>query len=304
MRILPRDPSASYKSRDRGPVEFESKLHEEEGPIMEIAKKDVVTIPPSLPIKDASELMVEKGVRRLPVTTPGQGKLQGMLITRDIIDFLGGGTKHQIIEKKHSNNFLSAINDSSKLIMDENPPYADNKSSISKVAKILIEKETGGAPIINNEKIVVGIVSERDFTRYVPSPARVKVETYMSQNVTTATPNTYLIEAMKKMISKGFRRLPVIEDNELVGMLTSVDVLNYFGTSEMFKHMKSGDATDAMHEEVRKIMTKDIVTATPQADLGETTRRMNEHGYGGLPVVENESLVGIITERDILEILV
>ncbi|KXB00224.1 hypothetical protein AKJ40_01625, partial [candidate division MSBL1 archaeon SCGC-AAA259M10] len=273
------------------------------GRIMTIAERDVITIPPSLPIKEASEKMVRNGVRRLPVTSPGTEKLHGMLVTRDIVDFLGGGEKNQIIEKKHNHNFLSAINDPSKIIMDRDAPYADNKSSISDVAKILIEKNVGGTPIVDKERKVVGIVSERDFARYIPSPAQTRVEAHMTQNVVTAEPDLFLIDIMKRMINEGFRRLPVVDNNKLVGVITSVDVLEYFGTSEMFEHMSSGDAKDAMAIEIRELMTKNPITVDPKADLGETARRMEKHGYGGLPVVENGKLVGLITERDIVELL-
>ncbi len=300
---MTKDPSASYKSQDRGPVEFESKLHEKEGEIMNIANKNVITISRGLPIKNASEKMVEEGVRRLPVTDPGTNKLQGMLVTRDIVDFLGGGDSHKIIENKHSGNFLSAINDSSEIIMNSDPPYAQNKASISDVAKILRDEGVGGVPIINKESKVVGIVSEHDLAVYMPSPANAKVRAYMSQNIVSADPDIFLIDMMERMISEGFRRLPVVEDGGLAGVITSVDVLEYFGTSEMFDHMSSGDAGDAMHIEIEKLMTKNPVTVTPEDDVGETASKMEESGYGGLPVLEDEELVGIITERDIVEAL-
>lgn len=300
---MTKDPSASYKSQDRGPVEFESKLHEKEGEIMNIANKNVITISRGLPIKNASEKMVEEGVRRLPVTDPGTNKLQGMLVTRDIVDFLGGGDSHKIIENKHSGNFLSAINDSSEIIMNSDPPYARNKASISDVAKILRDEGVGGVPIVNKENKVVGIVSEHDLAVYMPSPANAKVRTYMSRNIVSIDPDIFLIDVMERMISEGFRRLPVEDDGALVGVITSVDVLEYFGTSEMFNHMSSEDAGDAMHIEIEKLMTKNPVTVTPEDDVGETASKMEESGYGGLPVLEDEELVGIITERDIVEAL-
>ncbi len=300
---MPRPPSASYKSRDRGPLEFESKLHEEEGNIMDIAKREAEMVSPSFPIKKASEEMVKKGIRRLPVVSAGTEKLQGMFVSRDIVDFLGGGEKHQIIQNKHKGNFLSAINDPVKIIMNPEAPHTSNTSSISEVAKLLYETGAGGVPILDKERVVIGIVTERDFAGYMPSPAQARVEGYMTQNVVTADPNLFLIDAMKKMISEGFRRLPIVEDGELVGIITSVDVLDYFGSSEVFNHMASDNAMDAMSIEISEIMTEDPVTATPDDDLGEVAREMRKRGYGGLPVIENGNLVGIITERDILEIL-
>lgn len=300
---MPRPPAASYKSKDRGPIEFESRLHEEKGKIMELAREDVITIPQSLPIKDTSERMVENDVRRIPVTSPGTGKLLGMIVTRDIVDFLGGGEKHQIIQKKHAGNFLSAINDHSKTIMNPDAPFTKDSSSISEVAKLLLETGVGGVPILNKKETVVGIVTERDFAKYMPSPANVRVEGHMTKDVVTADPDIPLIDAMKRMISEGFRRLPVVKNGSLTGVITSVDVLEYFGTNEVFNHMQSGDALDAMSIEIKKLMTRDPVTTTPEADLGRVARKMGNHGYGGLPVLENDELIGMITERDILDLL-
>ncbi len=271
---------------------------------MKIANRDVVTIPPSLPIKEASEMMVERGIRRLPVASPGTKKIQGMIVSRDIVNFLGGGDKHQIIEKKHSKNFLSAINDSSEIIMDSNAPSVKKSSSISDTAKLLSEKGVGGVPVLDEKEAVEGIVSERDFARYIPSPANVQVGVYMTQNVVTADPDIFLIDAMKRMITEGFRRLPVVEDGELKGILTSVDILDYFASSEIFDYMSTGDASDAISIEINQIMTEDPLSASPKDDLGETARKMEDNGYSGLPVLEDEELVGIITERDVLELLI
>jgi CBS domain-containing protein len=54
---------------------------------------------------------------------------------------------------------------------------------------------------------------------------------------------------------------------------------------------------------VDAIMTRDVLTVTPETDVGEAARFMVERGCGGLPVVDGEKLVGIITERDMLELL-
>lgn len=271
---------------------------------MEISKPKPVTVTPSLPIKNAAEKMVENDVRRLPVTSPGTEKLQGLLVSRDIVDFLSGGEKHKIIEEKHEGNFLSAVNDSSRLIMNPESPYADMRSSISEVAKILRDTGVGGTPIVDKKKEVVGMVTEREFANYLPNPAHVEIQNYMTTNLTTVEPELFLMEVMKEMISNGFRRLPVVDDGQLKGLITSVDILNYFGTNEVFRHMKTGDARDAFAIEVERIMTENPVTGSPKEDLGEAARKMEKHGYGGLPVLENDELVGIITERDILEILI
>ncbi|MBS3815424.1 MAG: CBS domain-containing protein [Hadesarchaea archaeon] len=296
-------PSAGYKAQDRGPLEFESKLREEKGDIITLAREEVITISPSRSIKDASELMVSEGVRRLPIINPGTKKLQGVLVSRDIIDFLGGGEKNNIIKNKHDGNFLSAINDSVRLIMNPDHAYGTIDLSIAKTAEILIEEGVGGVPILNKEMQIKGIITERDFAKYIPSKTQTRVEGHMTKKVTTVTPETTIKDGMKKMISQGFRRLPVVEDGELIGIVTSVDVIRYFGSNEVFNHMASGNPEEAMQVEVKEIMSSNVLTVTPEIDLGEAAKLMAENDYGGLPVLKDNEILGIITERDLLEIL-
>jgi CBS domain-containing protein len=55
---------------------------------------------------------------------------------------------------------------------------------------------------------------------------------------------------------------------------------------------------------VEEIMTREVIRATPEMDVGEAAEIMRERGCGGLPVVSGEELVGIITEHDLMRLLV
>jgi CBS domain-containing protein len=292
-----------YKSRDRRPLEFESRLHKEEGNIMPIARRNVITVPPTTRIKDAAELMVRQKVRRLPIVDPGTKRLIGILTTRDIVNFLGGGEKFKIIQNKFKGNFLAAVNDQVRTIMSEKVVYGTQDMSIANVANLLLKTGMGGAPIVDERGHVVGMVSERDFAAYVPLSTGTTVSYHMKRSVITAEPELQIQEAARRMISKGVRRLPVVRFLELVGIVTSVDILKYFGTSKMFEYMATGRVDEAMSMGVETIMTRDPLTVSPGTDIGEAAQLMVERGCGGLPVVDGDELVGIITERDMLELL-
>lgn len=300
MRRLPH---TGYKSRDRGPLEFESRLRKEEGNIMPIARRNVITAPPTTRIKDTAELMVKHKVRRLPITDPGTKRLIGILTTRDIVNFLGGGEKFKIIQNRFKGNFLAAVNDQVRTIMSEKVVHGTRDMSIADVANLLIKTGMGGAPIVDEHGHVVGMVSERDFVAYVPTFAGTNASYHMTKNVVTAEPELQIREAARRMISRGVRRLPVVRFRELVGIVTSVDILRYFGTSKMFEYMATGRVDEAMSMGVETIMTRDLLTVTPETDIGEAARLMVDRGCGGLPVVEGDELVGIVTERNMLELL-
>ena len=61
------------KSRNRGSIEHQTKTPDKDGDIMEIASRDVISIPPSKSIKDTAKVMMEHKFRRLPIADPGSG---------------------------------------------------------------------------------------------------------------------------------------------------------------------------------------------------------------------------------------
>ncbi len=293
-----------YKSIKRGPLAFKSRRHREEGNIMSLARKLVITVPPTMQIKNAAELMIERGVRRLPVATPGTKKLMGIIRTRDIIDFLGGGEKFRIVQEKLKGNFFAAANEPVRIIMSERVIHGTTDMSIIDAVKLLLQTGVGGIPILDEHGQIAGIVSERDFITYVPAKTGTPVSYYMTRHVITAEPELQIREAARRMISRGVRRLPVVRERELAGIVTSVDILRYFGTSKVFEHMLSQRVDEAMSVGVEEIMTRDVLTVAPETDLGDATGLMCERGCGCVPVVERDELKGIITEHDLLELLV
>lgn len=109
----------------------------------------------------------------------------------------------------------------------------------------------------------------------------------MSKELVTITPGDYLAAAQAKMQTGKFRRLPVVRDGELVGIITDRDLRQHTGFFERTK--------------VNAVMTENLVTVKPQSTLEEAAQLLLKHKIGGLPVVENKKLIGIITTSDILQ---
>ncbi|MQK95219.1 CBS domain-containing protein, partial [Escherichia coli] len=126
----------------------------------------------------------------------------------------------------------------------------------------------------------------------------IKVSQLMTKKVVTALPKTTIFEAEKIMIEQGFRRLPIVSDGKVMGIITSMDIVRFFGSGEVFKHLKSGTITQVLNTPALEIATKDVVTITPDADVGQAAKIMREKNVGALPVVQDNGLVGIVTERD------
>ncbi|MHC1605620.1 MAG: CBS domain-containing protein [Candidatus Methanofastidiosia archaeon] len=294
-----------YGKLDRGPVEFGSRIAEREREILKIARKNVVTVPPSTTIKGAAETMTEYDTRRLPIVHPGINTLIGILTTRDVIDFLGGGDKSQLITKKHKGNFLAAINESVREIMSTDVSYITENDSVGTTLKKMVEENVGGFPILNKNRKVMGIVEEEDFVYNIAGIwAGITVEETMTRKVTTLTPGTSISDTSRIMIKNYIRRLPIISDGDLIGIVTTVDILKFFGSSKMLEKMNGPDVEESLHIAISEIMNTKPLTIEPSKDLGKAVQLMKNSKIGCLPVTEDGKLVGIITERDILTKLI
>lgn len=283
---------------DRGAREFETRIHEHEGEVMGIARRNVVTVPPTISIKGAAETMASYKTRRLPIVHPGTGKLEGIVITRDIINFLGGGEKHRIISEKYRGNLFAAVNDSIRDIMSREVFVLKDSASIDDVIEEMKEKDVGGFPIVNAENRVVGIVEEKDIVRQISGAVTGElVENVMTTDLITITPGTTIKDTCRFMIVNDIRRLPVIQEDKLIGVITTTDILRYFASNEMFRHMKGDPLSGRIHQ----IMVSDLVTIPPQEDVGRAVHIMKERDVGCLLVVDG-NLMGIITERDLLKV--
>ena len=106
------------------------------------------------------------------------------------------------------------------------------------------------------------------------------------------------------MVENGLRRLPVIKEDILVGIVSATDIVRYLGSGEVFEKLVTGDVHEAFRCPVKNIMRKSVIVTSPEKSVLEVSELMVEKGVGGLPVVSGEDLVGIITERDLLKALI
>lgn len=125
----------------------------------------------------------------------------------------------------------------------------------------------------------------------------------MTTNVLSVDPQNSVATAIRLMRTGQLRRLPVVQDGRLVGIVTSGDVRRITGMSSVVRD-PSGDNFLWQHIPVANVMTLDVVTTSPNTLIAEAARLMIERKISGLPVVENGRLVGILTTSDLLEALI
>jgi acetoin utilization protein AcuB len=108
----------------------------------------------------------------------------------------------------------------------------------------------------------------------------------MTRDPITIDPDDFLSQALGCMKAGGFRRLPVVANKKLVGIITERDLRSYHGYLE--------------HTKVNRIMVDSPRTIDAESTVETAAQLMLEHQIGGLPVLDHGRLVGVITATDVL----
>jgi acetoin utilization protein AcuB len=124
------------------------------------------------------------------------------------------------------------------------------------------------------------------------------VRSWMTHHPITITPQTTLPEAKQLMSDYHIRRLPVVNKDKLVGIVTWCDINRAESSIGTLLNIYDFQFRRARLT-AREFMSTALVTIAPDATIEEAAGLMIEHKISGLPVVEDGNLMGMITETDI-----
>ncbi|MCA9927997.1 MAG: CBS domain-containing protein [Anaerolineales bacterium] len=130
------------------------------------------------------------------------------------------------------------------------------------------------------------------------------VKDWMTRDVISIAPDTTLAEADRLLVEHTIRRLPVVENGRLIGIVTYGDIrsakpsqassLSVWEMNQFISRLQAAE-----------IMTPQPITVSQESTIGEAAHIMLQNMISGLPVVDaNGTLVGIITESDIFRMVV
>lgn len=128
----------------------------------------------------------------------------------------------------------------------------------------------------------------------------IRVADWMSEGVLAVETFDSIAIARQVMAKHRVNQLPVLENDNLVGIVTDRDIRDAYPTSMMINRT---EAIDQFAEKitVEEVMTRDIFVVQPETTLAKAVGLLRKHRIGSLPVVKNRQLVGIITRSDILD---
>ncbi len=124
----------------------------------------------------------------------------------------------------------------------------------------------------------------------------------MSKPVITASPELPINEALTLMKQEHIRRMPVIQDGKLIGIISDKDLLN--ASPSPATSLSVWELNYLLSKiTVKDVMTKKVLTVEENTPIEEAARIMADNKIGGMPVLRGGKVVGMITETDLFKIL-
>lgn len=258
-----------------------------EGPVGDAVRGTVHAIPESEPVSTALELCL-KGHRNIPVTDRRGEAFRGMVDSRTLLDFLGGGSLYRVLSAR------GRLDVPVGEVMRTGFRGVERSHGLGRVLEMFRESGEEAYPLLNRGRLE-GLVKEGDIVGQISGRTGVSVWEVMTRKPVIARVGHPVCEVAGMLVRGGYRRLPVLRDAFLTGIVTPHDIIAYLN----LKRDLTGLRRD--RSELEKAMNRAVTTVGPHDDVGEAVRLMRAGGLVMLPVVDAYQLLGVLSQRDILE---
>jgi CBS domain-containing protein len=250
-------------------------------PALSVASRQVLTCREDTSIKEVIDLMLSFGFRRIPVVN-SRKYLKGIVTSVDILDYLCSSKP--------------SVKRPVSTIMKKEVYTVKKTDTLEDAVRIFRRCRKGGYPVVHN-KILKGIITDFDFLPNVDRKLKIRVEEAMTHKPIVLRETHTLFETAKMISKGGFRRLPVIKDDIVVGIVTPHDIIKYLNDKKELNKLRKTKV------KVKSVMKKTVTSIEPHEDISKAIKIMKALKLGGLPVTEDHEIIGIITERDIMNMV-
>lgn len=253
--------------------------------VEKIMSTDFPTIDSDSTIANALSVMKESKYQDLPVLEGGS--------------YIGVVTYSAILRKK------SVSLDAKVKNLIRNIQTATVDLEITKIAEMFISNNCRQIPVMNGKKIVGVIMRNKiiDIVRDIKALKEIKVWEIMTNPVEAVKQHDLMDDALDLMIREDIRTLPVVDTSDrVVGVVGMREIID----NNWKKDNKTiGDLAKSSRSQitVESISTTSAKTIEWDSEVAEAVEIMVDNGFSTLPVLESGTLVGIITEYDVLELI-
>ena len=272
----------------RGSGLFLENHADSEWPVGDIVRGSVHAMPESGHVSAALSLCLA-GNRNIMVTDRSGERFVGMVTSRNLLDFLGGGSLHQLYVTGKCSLDVPVSR-----IMQTGFMEVSRGESVGKALGIIRESRTEALPLVEKGKLS-GMVTESDFVNQISRRSGVSVWEVMTRKPFAVRTSHPVSEVAEMLVKGGYRRLPVVRDTFLTGIVTPVDIIRYLNGNRNLMGLRRERC------EIEKAMNKSVAMVGPHSDIADAVAMMREKRVCMLPVVDEYQLLGVISQRDILE---
>jgi len=176
-------------------------------------------------------------------------------------------------------------------------PMVSPEDSIEQVAKIMRSFHTDSVAVVDSTRHIRGGILLSDLFPVIISRNELHgtVASRMNANVVAANPADELQKIQALIMESGFTSFPVIKKKQLVGIISRRDLIST-------KRVRSAISQHA-HTTTEDVMTREVVTIAPDEPISYAAELLVKYDVSRLPVLERDTLVGIIDRHDILAAL-
>ncbi len=178
------------------------------------------------------------------------------------------------------------------------------ETNIFEAVEIMVNKNITGLPVVEKDLSLVGIISEKDVLKllYDMEVTNSTVGDFMTTAVVGFDRKTTAAEVNECFLANNFRRITVLENGRLVGVVSRRDLIKLY--RKALENSEPGGTRRTKKIFIADdIMTKGLITLQTEDSIYDVIKILTEHNLTGIPVVnEDMTLAGVISEKDALKL--
>jgi len=247
-----------------------------------------VTIRENTPVESALRMNLE-GIRAVMVRKR-DNTFAGLITSRDVLDFLGGGEKYRSFRSRRLKTPV-------RVIAEKNVVELDGDMSVREALEFFRKYGKNIHPVTENGKII-GMISRSNFLMHINKPLGILIEEVMTEKPITVREDFAINDVAKMLCLGAFKRLPVVRNDILTGLVTPYDIIFYLNKNSRLRGGLKRNKTP-----VKDVMNRCVATIKPENDVFDAVVLMKSKKLEFLPVVDEAELLDVITQRDVLDVI-
>jgi len=253
--------------------------------VKEIMTKEIISVDKDVDLNYVLILMKKHSITKIPVVE--EKKLVG-IITDNIIAYKLGSIRSRGISPARLH--ASSVTDKKieKILPD---------TKVKDILKKVGEPGPTMLVVVENDNLV-GVVTKADLLHMVDS--KKGVQEVMNKKLHIVSPDDRIIHARRIMIDENIARLPVIENGQLVGMISDTEIA--YVLADIKKSISIGRQKHKLDELiVGDVMKTPAIWCRMDITVEEAAKIMQNNNIGALPILDDKKIIGIVTRTDLLK---